>query len=415
MANKTKEECDQIIESGVVHFTIGEDFGKLIARIAQEHLEYGNDPVKALKTITESLMGCPTDLAVKILKGDVVLVVDVDTQEVLPVDRIIGIHDDYPKIDVMYYMQRMRKEIVGGGISLRAGLRLLQTNMQRSYGKFDISLDYDSIFKFVAGNNEALLEELRDDREIHGIENLILTTKDYIAQTMKVQNTMNWMMKNWDDFSQTTDKNGNKNFMEYREIKGECSDMMLGIIQLFQETLANDITKFEEIENDNVEKYIESAIAIDEVMKKGIEPVDIMDNYSAGWLSPDGVYYGLNGEIANMLHIQIADALQEIGIVPKKPDDEIGAELNPFEWLENHGWVKIHGNNIQFDGCNNFQRGKKNIDLTDKQIEVIRDYITDCHQCEIKVGWKMERQSIGMFTSQAMNNLPALYKKYFEY
>ena len=40
MANKSKEECDQIIESGVCHFTIGEDFGAMLMRIAQEKLEY---------------------------------------------------------------------------------------------------------------------------------------------------------------------------------------------------------------------------------------------------------------------------------------------------------------------------------------------------------------------------------------
>jgi len=72
MANKTKEECDKIIKSGVCHFTVGEDLGLRLMEIAQEHLTEGNNPVKALKTITESLQGCPTDLAVRILKGEMV-------------------------------------------------------------------------------------------------------------------------------------------------------------------------------------------------------------------------------------------------------------------------------------------------------------------------------------------------------
>src|ERR1035437_2882537 len=160
MANKTKEECDQIIESGVCHFSIGEDFGKMIARIAMAHLEYDNDPVKALSTITESLTGCPVDMAVQILKGDIVLLVDVDTQEVMPMDRIAGVHDDFPKIDVMYYMQRMKRDICGHGEYIKTGLRALQRDIRINYGKFNISIDYDSIFKFVAGNNEQLLEEL---------------------------------------------------------------------------------------------------------------------------------------------------------------------------------------------------------------------------------------------------------------
>jgi hypothetical protein len=68
MAKQTKEE---IIESGVCHFRVGEDLGLRLMEIAQEHLTERNDPIQALKTITDSLMGCPTDLAIQILLGKV--------------------------------------------------------------------------------------------------------------------------------------------------------------------------------------------------------------------------------------------------------------------------------------------------------------------------------------------------------
>jgi len=42
------------VESGVVHFRIGENFGSLLMNIAQEHLTERNNPVQALKTITDS-------------------------------------------------------------------------------------------------------------------------------------------------------------------------------------------------------------------------------------------------------------------------------------------------------------------------------------------------------------------------
>ena len=418
MANKTKEECDEIIKSGVCHFSIGEDFGKMIARIAMEHLEYDNDPVKALRTITESLTGCPVDMAVQILKGDIVLLVDVDTQEVLPMDRIAGVHDDFPKIDVMYYMQRMKRDICGHGEMIKEGLRILQTNMKRSYGKFTFDFNYDSIFKFVAGNNEQLLEELREDREILGIENIILTTKDYIAKTISVQKTIDWMMKNWNDFSQTTDKDGNKNYMVYREIKGECSDMLLDVMQVFQETISMDITKFGAIEDNSVEKYVESAIAIDKVIKTGIEPVDIMKNWSAGWLAPNGDYYGLNGEIANMLHIQIADALLKKGIIPKDYNSEkYNYSANVDAWLEQAGWVKVHGDNIQFAGCLNDKVNKKmkNVDLTRKQIGILYTYIQVLHNGVTRLGWRQEKISASRFQMMAENDLKVLYSKYFDF
>ena len=418
MANKTKEECDQIIKSGVCHFSIGEDFGKMIARIAMEHLEYDNDPVKALRTITESLTGCPVDMAVQILKGDIVLLVDVDTQEVMPMDRIAGVHDDFPKIDVMYYMQRMKRDICQSGEYIKTGLRALQRDIRMNYGKFNISIDYDSIFKFVAGNNEQLLEELRDDRDIHTIENLILTTKDYIAMTMKVQNTMNWMMKSWNDFSQTTNKDGNKNYLEYIQLKGDCSDMMLDVMQLFQETLDLNVSKFGAIENDSVEKYIESAIAIDKIVEKGIEPVNIMDNYSAGWLAPNGDYYALNGEIANMLHLQIADALLEKGIIPEEyKSEKYNYSANVDAWLEQAGWVKVHEDNIQFAGClnNKVNKEMKNVDLTRKQIEVLYKYIQELHNGVTRLGWRQEKISAAKFQLMAENDIKVLNSKYFEF
>jgi hypothetical protein len=339
-----------------------------------------------------------------------VLPVDVDSQQVICQDRIAGVHDRFPKVDPCYWIAKRKENIEKHGEELITGFKELQKQIRLSNRYIAIDIPYDDIFKFVSGNDENMLDYLRDNYyEVDIVANLIEATRKYIEFSMSIISTMDWMLKTFDEFSDS------KLYVEHNGMKGDCSQMLTDVMFVMKETINFEFKDSNPIEDNDVEKYIEAALAIDEVIKKGIEPVDIMDNYSAGWLSPDGVYYGLNGEIANMLHIQIADMLQEKGIVPSKPEGEVGAELNAFEWLENHGWVKIHENNIQFDGCNNFQRSKKNVDLTDKQITIIRDYITNCHQCLIKAGWRMEKQSIGMFTSLAMNNLPELYKKYFEY
>ena len=411
MANKTKEECDQIIKSGVCHFTVGEDLGLRLMEIAQEHLTEGNNPVKALKTITESLQGCPTDLAVRILKGEMVLPVDVETQQVICQDRIAGVHDRFPKVDPLWWIEKRAENIAVHGENLIAGYMELQKQIRMNMKHLTIAIPYDDIFKFVSGTDQDMLEYLRDNYyEVDAIANLIGATKKYIEFSMSIIATMDWMLKTFDEFS-----DGNL-FVKYNsEIKGGCSVMLTDVMSVMKETMSFDFDLREHEDNDNVTKYIEATREIDAIVEKGIEPVDIMDKYDAGWLSPDGVYYGLRGEISNMLHIQIADALQEKGIVPSKPEGEVGVELNAMEWLETHGWIKIHGNNVHYDGCNNFQKGKKNVDMTDKQIVVIRDYITNCYACEIKAGWRMEKQSIGMFTALAMGSLEALYKKYFEY
>ncbi len=164
---KTKEE------TGVVHFRIGSDFGVLLTSIAQEHLTERNNPILALKTITESLNGCPTDMAVKILKGDIVLVVDEEEQTVMPTDRIPEIHDRiFPKIDPVYFLESRAREIVKHGGYIIDGLKGLQYEIRKNRGYLTVDFKYEDVFRFVAGDNEALLEELRDNREIDGIASL---------------------------------------------------------------------------------------------------------------------------------------------------------------------------------------------------------------------------------------------------
>ena len=383
-----------------VHFRVGQDFGAMLMSIAQEHLTERNNPVQALKTITDSLHGCPTDLAVQILKGDVVLLVDEETQTVSPVERTEALDKLFPKVDVMYFMESRAANIKLHGGNILDGLRGLQVHIAKNHGYFDMSFKYEDIFKFIAGDNEALLEELRDNREIDGISTMFEVIKRFCEETLKVQNTMEWLMQTCDEFKDF------KAYERYLVLRGEVTDTLEDIAFHLNKTLKLDFS-LEEPE-DNVQKYIDAAREIDEVLSEGIKPVDIMSNYSAGWLAPNGDYYALNGEIANMLHNQIADALVEAGIVPKE-------ELNPDAWLEQQGWVKIHDSNVQFAGCLNVRIGKKNVDLTPIQIKKIYEYGALCHNGIIKAGWRMEQVSAVRFRDMAEANPEGLYKKYFEY
>ena len=87
-----------------------------------------------------------------------------------------------------------------------------------------------------------------------------------------------------------------------------------------------------------------------EYLCNGIIAKDIMDGYDAGWLSPDGVFYGADGETSSMIHQTLADeifhgngpianAMIEDGVT------EFGSEQSDY-WLEKNGWIKIHHNEI---------------------------------------------------------------------
>ncbi len=390
-------------ESGVVHFRVGENFGALLMSIAQEHLTERNNPVQALKTITESLHGCPIDLAVEILKGSIVLLVDEDTQQVMPTERTTALDNLFPKVDPLYFMESRTRKIKEYGGYILDGLTALQVNIRQNRGYFTMDFNYEDIFKFVAGDNEALLEELRDNRKIDGIASLFETTKKFIEETMKTQSTMEWMMKTFDDFAV------NKNYEYYLQLKGDVTEILADIAFKLNKTLKLQFSMDEP--TDTVQAYIDNAREIEEVLQKGIEPVDIMDNWSAGWLSPEGEYYALNGEIANMLHNQIASALYEKGVIPESEENE----NNPDGWLCKNGWVKIHNNHILFDGWYNekYSSGQKNVYMTKKQIQAIYEFGQKCGNGVLKLGLEYSPVSAVMFQTLG-DNQELMYDKYFK-
>ena len=105
-----------------------------------------------------------------------------------------------------------------------------------------------------------------------------------------------------------------------------------------------------------------------------LEPVEITEGYDAGWLSPDGDFYGLNGSTGNLLHLNIAERLLASKKIPVKE------MRNPDRWLEENGWVKIHHDWILFSGS--FYGNT----LTDVQIEKLYRYGQVCHRGVLRLG-----------------------------
>lgn len=117
-----------------------------------------------------------------------------------------------------------------------------------------------------------------------------------------------------------------------------------------------------------VDSYIESQRNIDRELKHGIQPSSVTEPKSAGWISPKGVYYALNGDIAHNLHIQIADALLDAGIIEDKDFGETHIRGNACDILDKEGWVKIHNEWVIYSGYDS------NIPITDEQIQALYQY-----------------------------------------
>jgi hypothetical protein len=121
-----------------------------------------------------------------------------------------------------------------------------------------------------------------------------------------------------------------------------------------------------------------------EFAKDGIIKKDILDGYDAGWLSPDGEFYGGNGDTSSMIHMNLAEQIFKGNNVyaARMTKDNVSTWSgvdSPEYWLEKHGWVKIH-----HDDCYGAFIGRRNeeptpdypyaYNPTDIQIKMICNY-----------------------------------------
>ena len=122
-----------------------------------------------------------------------------------------------------------------------------------------------------------------------------------------------------------------------------------------------------------------------EFAQNGILKKDIMDGYDAGWLSPDGEFYGADGETSSMIHMNLAEQIFNAPCniyavrMAKDGVSIMGGIESPEYWLEKHGWIKIH-----HDDCYGSFIGNRNeeptsdypyaYNPTDIQIKMICDY-----------------------------------------
>lgn len=378
-------------------FVMGADFGKMLMLIAQEQLIYKNNIDNAIKILSDF----PIEIRKDILIGDLVVNVDEEKQVFVVSER--SENDNHPKLDVYNWCKEQSKYIDNYANSLIK--KIDEIIWQLKNKKLNIAFSYDEIIKFINGNDDVINDILKNNEDITYLEWFIVLVKKFIEKSIKTHKVISWLQNTYPNKFNNT----NENIVDYYF-------NLITLIKKFQSLLKGEWNNVQISNLDtDINTYIENVININETLKNGIKPVNILDNYSAGWLAPDGTFYGLNGDIANMLHNQIAEALQGIGIIPMYENEEKGIMINPDAWLEQNGWIKIRGNNIEFAGCLNYRLNKRNVDLTKKQIDVIVEYISNCHQNIISVGWKNKEMEVEKFKKMTINNLTLLYDNYFNY
>lgn len=362
-----------------VHFTLGEGAGMLICNIAREHLLYSLNPTKAIEAIKGSLVGCPTEIALDILIGKLILITNEDKVSFNAIQYTPDMKDEFPMLDIEKWAENELLKMKQIGREWDSALLHFRNTIIKHSGRFDITVKYDHLVRYFYDGDADNLIALDDDI-VSNIKGIVVGIKNFIGECFKTLSVIEWLYKAYPGYI----PEGYKLLpVEVRGLSTRLMELMYGDSEVEQFIRKNTI------QMKMVDSFIKNELKIKETLDDGIKPVDITKGWSAGWLSPDGEYYALNGDIANMLHNQIADALVTAKIIPLK-DGNTDVSKNPDTWLGKNGWIKIHGDWILYDGYMQSLYRMPLVPITDKQIEQISLYGKTCHGDKLYFG--LEKQ-----------------------
>ena len=374
------------MKSGKLTMRIGEGLGEILLDIAQDNIRHGNIE-KGLKAYTDSLQGFTKEYALMCLKNKAILKVDEENQMVDLID------DDEQLLKDNQCHIYLWNDIIKDYITTLDSLR-------------DKRLDImDKFNRYYKGNiedysiNEMMLryfnEEQLKDIGIHTIAARLLASPDCKIHNDQYSNPQSLWDKKADSIEYEDPENPNEEITKYERILYYTVEY-LKVIKFMQK----EFCKFDKlyhflVENEFINKipYIElnvenicdifkeysntrhgyDHVLCDEELKKykeqlysdilhttwgreyltnGVLLKDIMDGYDAGWLSPDGEFYGGNGETSSMIHMNIAEDIfnspcnKYYMMMIKDGVQILGGTNSPEQWLQRNGWIKIHHNDI---------------------------------------------------------------------
>lgn len=331
---------------GTMNFRVGKDIGNILLGISQEKIMKGDIP-GAYEVYTSSLIGFPEKYITKILCGKSALEVSEETQEVFLVDvdnrdglnlqdwdcwinskiseikqiiqtRIgfLDLFDEYQFGDLdKFYLGDYLEKTFGKNYNILGISHFIQTGLEDT-SKFETDPRWETIKDVVESEPDSAMPW-----EIVAYS-LISYEKVVIEELLRIYNLLNtvypWLLEN-DLIEKEPER-----FNQYIEISIE---ILLGYSN--SENMKNIIQ-----DNLNQTKWME------EYREHGTLRRNILDGYDAGWLSPEGDFYGRDGDTSRLLHMNIAEQLQQ----GTRYKSLLGGSKMPERYLESNGWIKIHHN-----------------------------------------------------------------------
>lgn len=330
-------------------FTIGKGFGQMLQRIAWEKLTEKYNPREAVEIITKSLLGCTEGMAVDILDGKIILGEDEATQEVLGSPGAGGKFNDWIREQRIHLEEEAK-----GWVKSLEGIR---QEIADAGCKFEFTVRYPELVSYLSGDKDAGLLDNPHSDVVEQIKGAVEGATNFFVKVSEVYEVIVWMC---DALNMS------------RVI---LPDPILSMHTILDSLMCSDPEVEASIRKQDFQKQrLSEWMEEREENQTELEPVEITEGYDAGWLSPDGDFYGLNGSTENLLHLNIAERLLASKKIPVKE------MRNPDRWLEENGWVKVHHDWILFSGS---FYGKT---LTEAQIEKLYRYGQVCHRGVLRLG-----------------------------
>jgi len=363
--------------SKILNMRLGENFCETLAQAAREKILYDFD-IDAGCKIFEDALGCSREQALQMIDGSkYALYVADDGVNVMMCEREeLPSGKTYEAFDAKSHTDLWKKQIVREAREIIKSFQRIYNTLsspnKRVWLTFPVDVKAEDII-------EAIVNERPEDLKDHLYNKLL----DYIGSEHDKDLSKIGRLASHLKFALSWMEDASAKIRTIQDMKvngllhigdTKCSEYLEDAPNYVTEVfdVSNSIiirTKTyspEESFNSLLDEYFEAEKKIRTELKYTIWPADITKKYDAGWLSPKGQYFGLNGTVANMLHIQLADKLYEQGFIPQ--NDETKELLQKDTWLEENGWVRIHDNEIGFWPTDNMR------EPTDLQLKKLIEY-----------------------------------------
>lgn len=397
----------------MAHMKIGSNLPKILLEIAQENILNG-DVEKGIITFTDSLNGFNKEYALMCLKNEAVLVVNEEEQTMVLDD------DEQLRNENQEYIYDWNKLLNDQEIHLVNLANNLQETKQlfenikgmrardiENYSLQNMMLEYFSeeqvskigvhnlAAKLIKGDDFALnlygngstvwqhlCDKVETDIDVKFYEKALYYTVKYVNI---IRNIHREYLKFDKQYHFLVDNGLAKKILFVEQvvrricyILKEFSDLNKGYYHGMCDEALSDYKKqiIEDIKNTTWgNEYLENNFLL----------TNIEDGYDAGWLSPNGMFIGANGDTSSLIHMCLAEDIWKGNSIYGKRmrEDNVSqySNLSPEYWLEKEGWLKIHHDEIY-----GYFKYKKNAEIihkedkvlycpTEKQIEMICKYV----------------------------------------